>query len=213
MHSNWRDCDAWRAEKLTMNTTSNEACKLYDVSLTQLISWQEDKSIGGLVGSLNKMVEADPDFIMGHCLKSGLELLGNNISLNSATFEHGVRSLVDKAARMSDSLTLREKLHVRGVECLQNGNPSLATHYWEQILIEHPNDMQAIKFLHSIYFYMGDGKRSHQSIARVLPRWKTSTPLYSYLHGMYAFGLGQDNYLDQAEKVALKGNLKLKIYS
>jgi hypothetical protein len=34
---NWRDCAAWRDEKLRMNTQSNEACKLYDAALHQWI--------------------------------------------------------------------------------------------------------------------------------------------------------------------------------
>lgn len=205
MHSNWRDCDAWRGEKLAMNTTSNEACKLYDASLTQLMNWKEDPTVGGLMGSINKMAEADPDFIMGQCFKSGMELLGNNMLLSSPSCDRSVRNLVEKAARMGDALSKREKLHVKAVECLMNGNPSLAVDYWEQILIEHPNDMHAIKFLHTIYFFLGDGKNMRQSIARVFPYWKPGTPLYNYMYGMYAFGLSQDNYLDEAEKNALKG--------
>ena len=205
MHSNWRDCDAWRHENLPMNTTSNEACKLYDISLSQIVGWKENAQHGGLVHSLNSMCEADPDFIIGHCLKTGMELLGSNINLNSTLSYNHVQSLVHKANLLGDSLTKREKMHVKGVELLQNGNLPKASEYWEQILLEHPNDILAIKFLHSAYFYLGDGKRIHESIARVLPLWNQSTPYYNYLYGMYAFGLSQDNYFDRAEKSAMKG--------
>ena len=42
------------------------------------------------------------------------------------------------------------------------------------------------------------------SIARILPHWDPSFPLYSYLLGMYSFGLVQSNYFDEAFKTANK---------
>ena len=45
-----------------MGTTSNEAAKLYDAAITQLISWQDESQLGGLVGTLNKLIEVDPNF-------------------------------------------------------------------------------------------------------------------------------------------------------
>jgi hypothetical protein len=43
------------------------------------------------------------------------------------------------------------------------------------------------------------------SIARVLPYYKSTIPLSNYLYGMHAFGLTQSNQLDYAEKEAHKG--------
>jgi hypothetical protein len=38
----WRDCQAWlKDENIRMNTTSNEACKLYDCALSELVRWRE----------------------------------------------------------------------------------------------------------------------------------------------------------------------------
>uniref|UniRef100_A0A2K5EZ69 Tetratricopeptide repeat domain 38 n=1 Tax=Aotus nancymaae TaxID=37293 RepID=A0A2K5EZ69_AOTNA len=36
-----RDCQAWKDARLPLSTTSNEACKLFDATLTQ---WWEDSS-------------------------------------------------------------------------------------------------------------------------------------------------------------------------
>ena len=204
MHSNWRDCDAWRQEGLPMSTTSNEACKFYDLTLSQLVGWYEDKQYGGLTGSVSLMVNADSDFVLGLCLKNGMEILGSNANLNSANHFKNVQDLAVKANSVTD-LTKRERMHVKAVQLLQDGKLSLATDYWEQILIEHPEDMMAIKFLSSAYFYLGESREMHQSVARVLPLWKVSRPLYNRLYGMYAFGLAQDNFLDQAERNAHKG--------
>ncbi len=187
-----------------MSTSSNEACKLYDSALTQLLAWKDDGQSGGVAGTLNSMLEADPDFIIGQTLKTGVELLGSNINLNSPLYHANTQNLIKNANRVSASLTKREKLHVKAIEQLQNGQLLLAADYLEQILTEYPNDMQALKFLSSIYFYTGESRQLHESVARVLPSWKPSAPHYNHLFGMYAFGLAQDNQLDKAETNALK---------
>ena len=104
MNENWRDCDAWRKQHLQMNTTSNEAAKLFDVSLSQLYGYYDNKQYEGLAASLNKMIETDPDFILGYCLKNGIELLGSNVLLNT---NHDVL-LQQKALELKSSLTQRE---------------------------------------------------------------------------------------------------------
>jgi hypothetical protein len=204
MHSNWRDCDAWRKSNLPMNTLSNEAAKLYDITLSQLMRWREDQQYGGLLNSLNKMINADPDFILGQCLKTGVELMGSSLNHNSQKSYEKVKNLVRKAIDMDSQLTKREKLHVKAVEMMQYGNLPMAAEYLEQILIDSPNDCQAIKLLHSLYFYLGESKQMHQSLARIIPRWSSQEPHYSYLYSLYGFGLAQDNYLDKAEKNALR---------
>jgi tetratricopeptide (TPR) repeat protein len=204
MHSNWRDCDAWRNEHLPMTTTSNEACRLYDHTLTQLLAWRDDPQSGGIASTLTTMLAADPHFILGHTLKTGMELLGSNINLNSPQYQITTRSLVQAASKLGNQLTKREQLHVKAVDLLQQGQLPLAADYLEEILIEHPNDIQALKFLSSIYFYTGESRQLHESVARVIPLWKPSMPNYNYLFGMYSFGLAQDNWLDKAEVNARK---------
>lgn len=205
MHSNWRDCDAWRHQNLPMNTCSNEAAKLYDVCISQLAGWYENQQFGGLASSLNQMVNADPDFILGECLKSGVELLGTNTLLNSLEYQNKLDSFVQKANSMNSSLTNREKLHVNAIQKLKCGDLPKALDIWEQILIEHPTDMMAIKFSHSVYFYTGEAKQMRDCLARVIPCWKNDLPLFNYLYGLYSFGLTQTGELTKAEKYGQKG--------
>lgn len=49
---------------------------------------------------------------------------------------------------------------------------------WEDILVDHPTDMLALKFSHDSYFYMGAQVAMRDSVARVLPYWKPHIPLY-----------------------------------
>ena len=199
MHTNFRDCDAWRHEKLPMSTTSNEAAKLYDASLSQLVGWYENAAYNGLLATLNSMTQVDPDFALGQCLKYDLELLGSNQLLNCETSKKSVSVFVEKALSRSSDLTSREIMHVKAVAQLQKGNLPQACNLWENILLEHPTDMMAIKMAHTGYFYLGCKREMRDSIARVIPAWKANTPLYAYLHGMQAFGLTQTSQLELAK--------------
>lgn len=49
---------------------------------------------------------------------------------------------------------------------------------WEDILVEHPTDMLALKFSHDGFFYLGEQTQMRDSVARVLPHWKPHMPLY-----------------------------------
>ena len=53
-----------------------------------------------------------------------------------------------------------------------------ATEVWESILVDHPLDMLALKFAHDSYFYLGHSAQIRDSIARVIPHYKTSNPFY-----------------------------------
>ncbi|CAE1330601.1 unnamed protein product [Acanthosepion pharaonis] len=63
MHSVWRDKQAWEALKLPLSTPSDEACKMFDATVTQYVGWYDDDSVGGIEGSISKMMSADPSFI------------------------------------------------------------------------------------------------------------------------------------------------------
>jgi hypothetical protein len=67
--------------------------------------------------------------------------------------------------------------------------------------------MMAIKFVSDTYFYVGDRDMLRDSVARILPIWETSSdrPLKPYLYGIYAFGLGETNMIERAEKEARFG--------
>ncbi|KAF7663176.1 hypothetical protein LDENG_00216370 [Lucifuga dentata] len=202
--SSFRDCGAWRAEGLPLSTSSNEACKLYDAILAQYVTWRNDETLGGIEGCISAIKAADPNFVMGHVIGTGLELVGtgSSICLNER-LASDVRRTVELAN--SQDITPREKLHVKAMESFSCGNFLKACDVWEEILLEHPTDMLALKFAHDGYFYLGAQTQMRDSVARVLPHWKPHVPLSRYLKGLYSFGLLETHFYDQAEKVAMEG--------
>ena len=118
MHSNFRDCSSWIQENLPMNTTSNEAAKLYDISLSQLVGWYENVQYNGLIGSLKTMTQVDPTFVLGQCLKYDIELMGVNQLLSDSKSKRNVEEFVGKCLA-DKNLTQREIVHVKAVDQIQ----------------------------------------------------------------------------------------------
>ncbi|CAH1251951.1 TTC38 [Branchiostoma lanceolatum] len=204
MHCQWRDCQEWSKIGLPLSTTSNEACKMYDAVLTQYVGWYDDSSVGGVDASLERLLQADPNFVMGKVLANGLELLGTGKSIYTDTgLREGVEDL--RRAVQNNGVNPRERRHAEAVQLWAEGDMTRACDKWEAIKQEHPTDMLAIKMAHDTYFYLGLGAPMRDSIAGVFPAWKPSMPHYSYLYGMHSFGLVETNFYDQAEKAARKG--------
>ncbi|XP_072256361.1 tetratricopeptide repeat protein 38 [Pyxicephalus adspersus] len=196
-----RDCKAWQDAGMTFSTTSNEACKLFDATIHQYVTWTNDATIGGIEGCLSKIKAADPNFVMGRVLSNGLELIGTGRSpVLDKELQKDLKTMSDQAK--AQSLTEREQLHVSAIETFAKGNLVKAATLWEEILQNHPLDLLALKFAHDAYFYLGQQTQMRDSVARVLPYWTPKTPLSSYVRGMYSFGLLETHFYDQAFKVA-----------
>ena len=200
----FRDCEAWNAEKLRMSSASNEACKLYDASLSQYVNWYEDKTLGGIESTISRMLKADHNFVLGHVLNNGLSLIGASMGSNLRAYEQNVTIMSDLAEKQSEKLSKREKNHVKAIELLLKEEVERACELWEEILIEHPNDIMALRFAHDVYFYIGKHEQIKDSASRVLPLWKPSQPLYSAVYAMQSFGLAQTNLFKEAEIAAQK---------
>lgn len=204
MRNNWRDCKAWRDSGVELSTTNNEAAKLFDAVLSQYVGWYDDDSLGGLEKSIEKMIANDPNFVMGHVIKNGLDALGTGRGYYlDKDFQAEVQTMMDLGK--SPSTLPREKKHINAVKLWAQGEMTEACLVWESILEENPLDMLALKFAHDSYFYQAHHPQMRDSIARVFPKWESSMPLYSYLYGMHSFGLEECNHYAEAEKVARKG--------
>ncbi|PVD31803.1 hypothetical protein C0Q70_07221 [Pomacea canaliculata] len=143
--------------------------------------------------------------VMGHVMKNGLDLIGTG---RTTRLDPEFKADFDRMVELSDKqtgLSASEKNHVKALQLFADGHMALAANIWEDILIDHPLDMLALKFAHDSYFYLGQSNQIRDSIARVLKHYQPSNPFYGYHFGMYSFGLEETNLYDQAEKMARKG--------
>ncbi|XP_014675489.1 PREDICTED: tetratricopeptide repeat protein 38-like [Priapulus caudatus] len=86
----WRGCLEWKQQNLPLSTTSEETVKLYDAFLTQWVSWRPDRCLGGLEGTAEKLLESDPNFVMGRALVNGLAIMSAD---RSPRLDTGLRVL------------------------------------------------------------------------------------------------------------------------
>lgn len=91
-------------------------------------------------------------------------------------FKQQLDSLENYVKVNNNKLQLRERKHVDAIVQWANGRLHEATKIWEEILVEHPTDMQAIKFGQDTYFYLGRFPELRDSVLRVVPVWKAKDP-------------------------------------
>ena len=204
-----RGCADWRSEGLSIrSTTSDEATKLYDCAITQFSGLYDNQNYGGIGKTLDDMIRADPDFVLGQSLVLGLNLSGITQEIDPE-LKKKVTDLSDKVKKNRDSYEEREVKHVEALTYLTEFDIKGATRVWEEILSEHPTDIHALNMAYGLYFNNGMPTQLRDSVARVLPHWTGKRlPLESYLHGMLAFGLEETNLFAKAE---LEANLALQM--
>ncbi|EEC14790.1 conserved hypothetical protein, partial [Ixodes scapularis] len=132
IRSHWRDSAGWKAAGLPLTTTSDEACKLYDAAITQYVGWYDDPALGGLSATVSKIRQADPDFVMGQVLETGLTLIGTGESVSTSEV---LRKDVARLAAIAKEgcPSRRERLHVDAVLAWSRGRMSRAAALWEDI--------------------------------------------------------------------------------
>jgi tetratricopeptide (TPR) repeat protein len=139
---------------------------------------------------------ADPDFLMAHCTRGYFFLLFANRAVEAKAkqaLEGARKSLSERGA------TARERMHVAALDAWLREDSIGATTHWEQILIEHPTDVLALRLAHYTHFYAGQSRQMRDSTARALYAWSESVPDYGFVCGMHAFGLEEDGVYDEAE--------------
>ncbi|KAI1290172.1 Tetratricopeptide repeat protein 38 [Halotydeus destructor] len=199
----FRGIAEWLNDGIPLSTESNEAARLYDAAVSQFVGWYDDPKSGGLEATIKKMVEVDPIFVGGKALQLGIYILSMPSTAQRVQFESDLKELRQLAE--GERVPYREKKHVEAVVKFASRDFYGAALSWEAVLAEHPTDIAAAKLLLVTYFYLGRYVEMRDSLARVIPHWKSKEiPLENYLPGMYAFGLGETNLYAKAEREALK---------
>ncbi|XP_061678894.1 tetratricopeptide repeat protein 38 isoform X3 [Syngnathoides biaculeatus] len=195
----YRDCEAWRAEGLPLSTSSNEACKLYDAILTQYATWRNIDSIGGIEGCMTAIKAADPDFVMGRVVSTGLELVG---TANSPRLDQRLASAVKKTVELANNqnLTSRERLHVKAMEFFSHGYLKglysfglLETRFYDQAekvamegLALVPDDAWSVHALAHVYEMKAELDKGLKFMEGREKEWKVSDMLASHNYWHWA---------------------------
>jgi hypothetical protein len=150
--------------------------------------------IGDPVGSVDRAIAQDPDFVMAHVFKGYLFGLATE---REAT---AVAKACHQAA-LPLAATAREQAHVAALGHLAGGRWHDAARILEDITIEFPLDMVALQTGHQIDFFTGNARMLRDRIGRALPSWQSGMPGYHAVLGMQAFGLEEMGDYARAEKL------------
>jgi tetratricopeptide (TPR) repeat protein len=128
-------------------------------------------------------IEADPEFAFGHCLRGYLFML-----FGATAFHRHARGALEAARKFGKGVTPREAAHTATLDAWLGGDMDRTCALWDEILVEHPRDLLALRLQHFALFWLGRSEDLRGGPARVMHAWDESVPGYGNVLGMLAFG-------------------------
>lgn len=179
------------ARGLTLSTADRASVDALDRAVQEMLGYSS-AALSTIDGALGR----DPSFVMGHCLKAALVA-----GATERPLEGLLRAAVEAGERHAASATDRELAHLSAARAWLERDYGRAVERYGRIAAEHPRDAVAVQAAHLGHFYLGRTSLLRDGVAQVLHAWDASIPGYSYLLGMYAFGLEENGEYGRAEEV------------
>ncbi len=148
---------------------------------------------GEALPTVEKLLEEQPDFAMGHAFHAGLMVM----SMEGACVAPA-EEILRKAGGLK-RINAREAAHFAAVEAWCGGDILLARHRYGEIVARHPRDLFALQVAHALDFFVGDSCALRDRPTRALQGWRAAEHGYSWLRGMEAFGLEETGDYAAAE--------------
>ncbi len=171
-------------------TTNNDVAAAYNLTVQRSLEYRADAA-----DYMQKVLDADSEFAMGHCLK-GLLLTG----FQSTRMRDAVGACVVAAENHAGKATSRERANIAALRAMYEGNRRKACDIWEEILVQHPTDLLALRHLTHALFWSGRSFELRDAVARVVRSWDESLPGFGFVLGMYSFGLEESGEYARAEE-------------
>jgi len=152
---------------------------------------------GDILGALAAAVRDEPGFMLGHAT------IATILNLGGFRGDHpAITAAIAAAEAATAEATPRERAHLAIAKSLAKGELRRAVALCEQVLVEHPTDALALRYATDLCYYLGDARGIRDTVARALPAWPESDPIFGFVLARHAFGLEESGELDQAQSVA-----------
>lgn len=151
---------------------------------------------------LGRLMEAEPDFAMGHAARGLFCLMTGRAEVLTAANDAFATA---KRSAAHTSITAREQGWIKALELWLNGQPTAAIAAVEEVLRTLPHDTLSAKLSHGIRFMLGDSAGMRRSVERVLDAHGTDHACHGYLMGCHAFTLEETGEYDRAETTGRTG--------
>ncbi len=181
------------ARGVPVSACTPQSLEDFETALLQLQSY-----FGDPTETLSTTLENDPEFVMGHLLFASALLM-----MTERQYLPLIREHIEKAEALDSKATAREKQLTLAARQWMEGDWNQAGLTWDRVLVEFPLDAMALQLGHLTDFYRGDCFNLRDRVCRVMTSWDKTTPGYSYILGMQAFGFEECNQYDKAEAISL----------
>ena len=182
------------ARGLPLTAENPEAVETFDKTINEFLASGRDT--GPLLQTLD---ETDPNMLMGVCLRGYLMKMAN-----LQQWDEKSAVALERAKNLSISGNTREQMHVKALSAWCAGNLRKTAAIWDDILVEHPHDILALRLSHNMHFFLGDIWRMRDSLARVLPHWDEGVDGYGFVLGCRCFALEEAGHYEEAEPIGRK---------
>jgi tetratricopeptide (TPR) repeat protein len=182
------------ARGLAVTAHSARALDHFEQGLEKMISYR-----GDAMADVQAALEADPQFIMAHVLRANLLLT----AVERRFVPEALASLqAAEAAAVKVKANSRERAHIAASRLCAQGRWEEARAAWAAITHDHPLDVLALLCGHLFDFACGDKHMLRDRVGHALPAWSSDDALYSYVLGLYAFGLEECGQYEAASSMA-----------
>jgi len=162
---------------LELSTDSGEAAALFDRAVEHYLKYHVDT-----MNLVNDALVADPDFVMGHCMKAYLMLAGANPAHRPA-----IGASLAAAEAGSAVATPREQRHVAALAAWRRGALGDAFAIWRELLDADPTDLLAVRICDTTHFRFGHTQVILAQADRLAPAWSPELPGYECFQSVWAF--------------------------
>lgn len=174
---------------MPVSTKNHDSLDRYEEAEELFLSYFADP-----LAVIEAALSDDPGFVMGHCFRAGLMVVGSEKAA-LAPLEESVKA----GEALWDDANERERGHIAAARAWLDGDFATSIRLYGEILHDYPRDTLAMQIAHIGDFLLGQSTMLRDRVARILPQWDETIPGYGYLLGMHAFGLEETNDFAAAE--------------
>jgi tetratricopeptide (TPR) repeat protein len=165
------------ARGLAVSTDSADAVALFDRAVEHYLKYHLDT-----MNLVNDALRADPEFVLGHCLKGYLLLAGANPAHRAA-----IAACVAATQAGAAAATRREQRHAAALAAWQRGALGEAFAIWHELLDDDPIDLLAVRISDTTHFRHGHTQAVLAQADRLAPFWSAALPGYECFQSVWAF--------------------------
>lgn len=148
--------------------------------------------------TLTMLLEQDPAIPMALLFRAYILKLAAD-----PRFRGAISHCFETVAARPD-LNDREQRHLKALSFWQADQMADAVAVFDDIVLDYPKDMLALRVAHYLHFYGSGGKQMMGSLQAALENWQSNERYYGFLKGMQSFALEESGHYLEAESAGLE---------